>query len=402
MSYPPEMLSVDEINQTRKYEWKIKKAVAEKIVACGGSIFGGAVRDMYRHDMHAEIYYSEHISNGIFNYSTEYIKYQDTSYLPNTLGRLDVPSDIDACIPESKEIDLLDAFKQMNMTLIKKWDRDPSGYLCSCTIVNGQVKHYRYEVVPKKKIEVNALMKTNFPVVLISIPAIKELFEKFQEQLELLPIKPFELDLMVIKDDAIVNFKVDAPFGNLDFECNGLIMDKRGIRLSEHVKPDIKNPIQRQKELSRVLDDVLHKKAIMCERVTVARTKKMFTKGWSIESKNIQIVTSSYIIEQSETSSDDGSSSTGGHCIICHEDCENPHYKMKCCDARYHSKCLIDCWNKGDHCIITTYKCPMCRTNVGGYHTDDIYISTLYHHYMISRIPLSYNPLGLSLSLEVD
>ena len=401
------MLTQDEVNQTRKFEWKIKKAVVVKIVECGGSIFGGAVRDMYRHDIHAERYYELHKIYG--NYSEEYIKYQDPLYLPYTLGRLDVPVDIDACIPESQFKKLLEEFKKMNLELLKKWDRDPSGYLRGCTIINGQVKHYRYTVNLLSNKSIISALKNQVIITMQSMPAFRDLLKTFQTSLEEFPIKEFELDLMVIKDIDIATYKVDAPFGNLDFECNGLIMDKHGIRLSEHVKPDIVNPIKRQNELKRVLKDILNKKAIMCERVTVLRSNKMFGKGWFIQSKNIRLINTCYLTEQAEASSDDGSSSTGGYCIICHEECDNPHYKLSCCDARYHGKCIIDCWNNSTtYSIRSTVKCPMCRCSLfgseyvrNGLHTDNVYIETLMLKYNRQRRH-PYNPPVNSLVNQTD
>ena len=388
-----------EVDQIRKSEWKIKKAVVDQIIACGGSIFGGAVRDMYRHDIYADMYYDAHTTGE--DHSEEYIKYNDSSYLPHTIGRMDIPCDIDACIPASKEKALLEAFGKMNLDLKKDWERDPSGYFRSSTIVNGQVTHYRYIISTfNSKSIIRSMNENLFPTCLKNMPGFIDLICNFHEQLESIPYKSFTLDLMVINDDAVVNFKVDAPFGNLDFECNGLIMDKHGIRLSEHVKPDITNPIQRQGQLMRVLDDVLYKRAIMCERVTVIRCNKMLAKGWLVQSTHICLVTNSYLAEQSESSCDDGSSSTGGYCIICHEECENPHYKLTCCDARYHGKCLVDCWNSSSiSSIRRTKKCPMCRYSMDGPTVDNVYIDTLVH--VLEETPSQLgNPTDFSVDVD--
>jgi hypothetical protein len=294
----------------------------------------------------------------------------------------------------------------MNIELIKKWERDPSHYLRDCTIRHGQVRHYRF-IVNSMHHNIHSLKK-QFNPILHTMPAFIELLKNFEQNMHNFPLKSFDLDLMVIKTTTNSLSTVDAPFGNLDFECNGLIMDKYGIRLSEFVKPLIKNPIQRQRELVRVLDDILQKKAIMCERVTLQRSKKMLAKDWLIQSRNIRIVNNNYLTEQSESSSDDGSSSTGGHCIICHDECENPHYKLSCCDARYHGKCLVECWNNSsEHSIKRTRKCPMCRISLYGtndadlypFHTDDIYIDTLNFKFNIPipRIRNVYNPIDFNL-----
>lgn len=372
--------SSSDVNQVRKYDWKLKKSVIDAIIAHGGSIFGGAVRDTYRHDTHADWYYELHTRQRI---CYEYAMYEDVSYLPETLGRLDIPVDIDACI-SSKSLDaLLVGLSKMNLTVTKKFERDPSGYLRACTIVNGQVLHYKYTITPHKGDAFRKKIRTEcFPAILRSMPACNELIdifiEKFMQSIDTLQLISFDIDLMVIQElPTPENPIIEAPFGNLDFECNGLIMDKHGIRLSQHIMPDIKNPIQRHGILTRILDDVLHKKALMCKRVTRERVKKMYSKGWNIQSINILMVNTAYISESSEDVSDDGSVSTGGHCIICHEDCNDPHYKLQCCDARYHGKCLKDCWLTGSHSISNTEKCPMCRGYVSNTDSDNKLLKVL-------------------------
>lgn len=389
------VVELDTINQGRKYEWKIKKAVADTIIANGGSLFGGAVRDMYMHDTHADMYYEKHI---IYTSNTEEYKvYEDVSYLPETYGRVTVPNDIDACISEKKFESLLDALNELKITLVKKFERDPSGYLRHCTIVSGQVKHYSYSITSLNCKEIHcAVRKTCIPECLKYMPGFQTFLENMGKLLDEIPSIIFDLDLMVISEHESGTI-VDAPFGNLDFECNGLIMDSNGIRLSKHIKPDIKNPIKRQGELARILDDVFYKKAVMCERATLQRTKKMYIKGWMIHTENIIVMNTSYLAELAESVSDDGSSSTGGHCIICHEDCQNPHLKLKCCDARYHPNCLKECWVSGYHSIHRTKKCPMCRTKLSAnleMETDIMLIQAL--------VPTAPNAPSAPIMVDVD
>jgi hypothetical protein len=169
-----------------------------------------------------------------------------------------------------------------------------------------------------------------------------------------------ELDLMkIVEESAHVP---DAPFGNLDFKCNGLIMDKHGIRLSEHVVPSLRNPVDRTIALVQVLDDVLSKKAIMCEKANSFRVNKMYDKGWLLESSNIIVVKESY-------------SNEGGHCIICHDDCTHLHYKLRCCDARYHSKCITTTLES--IAANMSSSCPMCRSFVDYSKTDKVLLETL-------------------------
>ena len=279
------------------------------------------------------------------------------AFLPETLDRLLVPFDIDAFISAANFQKMVDDLVALNISFDIDFWRDPSRYFPNTTVQPDQVKHYCITLKPFSK-DITTKIMSALPSSVLNMPIFGNLLQEFTEKLSenMFEVK---LDLMVISNSDA--FTLDAPFGELDFECNGLIMDARGIRLSDHMLKNVKNPIARQRDLARIMDDILKKKAVMCSNATTARIDKMVSKGWSVQSENIQLVLESYTAEvaESSASSDDGSSMSGGHCLICHDDCNEEHYKLKCCDARYHPGCMLTCW---ENCVVTKSRCPMCRS----------------------------------------
>ena len=361
-------------NFHRKYEWKLKKSIIEKIISCGGSIFGGAVRDMYRHMMHESLYVSKHRKSvNPLGIRLMYENYDDVTYMSDTLGRLDIPVDIDAYIDSTNVKILFDALREMKFNVVKQFQRDASGYFMFSKYINNSVIHYNYTISSPFGYEVLRSIRNALPESIKNMPQMHSVLMNFMVDFNKIHIPVIQLDLMVIDKEVYgeaTHTHIEAPFGYLDFECNGLIMDATGIRLSKHIKEDITNPIQRHIELTRILDDIMHTKAVMNQGVNLERTNKMLDKKWTITSENVLLVKDSY--------TQDTSSTSGGHCIICHDDCTDSHYKLKCCDARYHGKCLKTCWiNPTLHSISNSGKCPMCRIKLHNIHTDSIYLVSL-------------------------
>lgn len=138
------------------------------------------------------------------------------------------------------------------------------------------------------------------------------------------------------------NFKVDVVISDtkkdLDFECNGLIMDREGIKLGPELGDGL-SPIGKYRRFQQVKDDILKKRAV-CVKLVKKRWDKMDAKGdWTIEGEFIKKTTK-----------------TDDECIICRHE-QNSDYKLGCCNAWYHKECLEKTL-KHDNT-----KCAHCRSD---------------------------------------
>jgi hypothetical protein len=57
-------------------------------------------------------------------------------------------------------------------------------------------------------------------------------------------------------------------------------------------------------------------------------------------------------------------------CLICHGDLAGAHYKLDCCDARYHARCLERAGSLGQNPLKESETCPMCRQHREGLRGD--------------------------------
>ena len=188
------------------------------------------------------------------------------------------------------------------------------------------------------------------------------------EELRKLPFK-FEIHALVdalkelaptpIQVDIITSKKqYDDPFmTDLDFECNGLYMSKHGLSIAPELVEGY-SEYAKFTQLTKVIDDIIKRDAVYCHpRDTAnnigARVQKLMKNGWKI--KDCQGCIVSMCDENYE-----------GHCIICHEDVPNTHFKMTCCDARYHGECMkktLECSQQHSHCVMCKTFLPFASTH---------------------------------------
>ena len=127
----------------------------------------------------------------------------------------------------------------------------------------------------------------------------------------------------------------------------------------------IHNPLESCQRFQKILDDIDKKNAVVINtQISKQRIRKMLNKGWTISS-NTFILTPIKL----NVTDDDSNEET---CIICHENFTpfninsnlGPAYKLYCCEAKYHMKCMIHtCNNTGPAAIQNTKRCIMCRKN---------------------------------------
>jgi len=166
------------------------------------------------------------------------------------------------------------------------------------------------------------------------------------------------------------------PFANLDFECNGLVLTRDGIALSEHLKAHIvgarDNPMRQQREIQRILKETLEWKARLAQPEPAAhRVRKMIRKGF-------RIVGFKHAREVAGAGGGGAAEGEGSdRCLICHGDLDGAHYKLSCCEGRYHARCLERAGSLGANAIKETETCPMCRQHRVGLRGDMCVLSTI-------------------------
>ena len=336
---------------THIVEWKAKRDIINAVIEAGGKVFGGAVRDWLIHDHYAKCFY-EYIETKYQKPDNEINRlYMDPEFMPETNKRLTLPNDIDATINYADLGKLYRNMNEQNFTWRRVFNRDAIEYLPNLEVAAGDVRHMRYEITMIPLNLKTAIMK-GFPNMLIglmdeAIQAFKETFERITGL-----IKPIILDLMVVT----IPSELSLPFGPLDFECNGLVASTEGIRLVDRAW-DHSNPMNYDTKYRAITNDILNKCARISSISNIAKSEngnlnyrmsKMLSKGWTIEGfSNITRIPEA--------------KATDGICVICHGDISDGHYKMKCCNLRYHLTCLVAAMQTGPTSMINTHACFMCK-----------------------------------------
>ena len=341
--------SKDDLN---KAKWKCFTQVVDTIIDHDGKIFGGAVRDILARDMAAVHFYEEtNRVEAIGNYS-------NSEFHPESKDRMLIPMDIDASIHMSQNAKFIKALKDKNFKVATLFLRDAKRYIPHLNVEEGDVTHYRLKVVPRMNVQ--SIMPQGVKGLISSM--ITQMYAHMSEISKELGC--IYIDLMVEKKRNTM----DPPYGGLDFECNGLIMDKGGVRLCDLMRSRLimsssdsarkHDPLLLQKVLLRIQEDIRNKRAV---RYSVApdnapeerRVEKMIAKGYSIKLEIIDTVEVSTSSEEPDT------------CIICHDELtEGKHHKLSCCNARYHPQCLVQMNSVGPTAYNVTGKCVMCRQAV--------------------------------------
>lgn len=334
----------DDIN---KAKWKFMVSVMECIISCNGTLFGGVVRDIFTRDYYANKFYAKYgrrDENGS-NWDNKY--YTDPSLDPDTKDRYMFPKDIDASINDNDLKMLFLMFHKRRFDIKTVFIRDAKKYIPSINVDETDILHYRLKITPDLYIHIDApnsikrLIRKN----------IKKDYKKYKDINKKIGDILIDLLVNVSKNDY------DPPFGNLDFECNGLVMNKDGIRLSRYLQnTDIYSynmlPLHNTEKVANILSCIIKKIAVPIPSYFYNdysyRVMKILSKGFTIQYNIIDII-------------DNTDEQT---CIICHENIlHNKYVKLKCCNARYHKKCFVQAAFNGDSSMTKTNKCIMCRRN---------------------------------------
>jgi len=350
-------------NQQR-LEWKTKKAIMLAVIEKGGYVFGGAVRDWVLHEDGAEHFYK---ALDMKDKTAEEIDalYNDANCMPDFAHRTVMPVDIDACIHASDLVGFLRKLKQKKMVPTRIFTHDPVEYIPGIELKPDEVRHMRYKVsmVP------NLFSAFSDALMRELEPMLSQLMEHVDAKMQGMT-KHVTMDLMVVNVPKDQKQPV-APFGNLDFECNGLIASEHGIRLSKYLHNNF-NPMDSDKEYRRITNDILCKRAVLTnnarDKGMGARVQKMLAKGWTITGfSSVEYVKKPKDANAAASCDDDVCDDDAcacnelGHCLICHGGLQTNHYKMGCCNGRFHLECLVQGMTTGVTAMTQTEKCLMCK-----------------------------------------
>lgn len=300
---------------------KIRYIMMEKISTIllenNGMIFGGYVRDKLIHNHY----------DGKFR-GLDCDRFSDPSYSPETKWRLLVANDIDVFIRGDEE--------------------------------DVQKLYYEFENKGYKVIEKISKQKYFDDVANI---------EHFKIELALNGANRFGLDVKIPIDILFSEEKgIEPPFGRLDMLCNGLVLDKTGVRLSTQTGC----PMDRLNHFDRKFEEIeIVKKILRLESDTVRMTQDLSTqkrsirinrilnmqfRGWTINN-NVFCAVDDDRHDRYTTKSLANKHKITEFCASC-ADTSKPRLKLKCCGARVHLCCLHRMVE--DNCLI----CDVCKIHL--------------------------------------
>jgi hypothetical protein len=360
-------------------EYHLKKKIAEILLNNGAHIFGGYVRDKLLHDSHAQKFYKKYGYNG--DELENRAKYIDSKFATEFNGRSICPNDIDCYMTQMNLDSALVDLHLAKLDTFKVFDHEPKKYISNLNIPFDSMRHKRYKITGFSFTHILKLRRSFESIVHVNVRSlIENEFDSFLNDIgkKLLPegvtkFAPIYIDVFVPLNDADFS-KYEAPFANLDFECNGLIYTKHGIHISRSVsdfKYDdndinehlyrlaVSSPLDYCQKLLKITQDIEKRIATVVNKdVHVNRLRKMINKGWTISGNRFTLVERNYNnIFINETDEDDDT------CLICHETftAKKPAYKLPCCEAQYHLRCMLSACREGPAAMERTEKCLMCR-----------------------------------------
>ncbi len=352
----PDLMSKMEEN---RFEWKFKKLVGSLVLSSGGTIFGGYVRDSILHDHFSKKYYEQCKKDSI-HMEEEQIRYMDPDFYPEFKDRTLNPDDID-CFFTSYALlkNFEETLHHSKLCFTKVFVHDDvSNYITRLNLPPNTVSHIRYKVThfhtPKKNM-LKMLLKNSFHTLIrheLNLE-IENFITRLEHVTESYP--HIIIDALIQKTNS--SYPLSPPFGKLDFECNGLLLSSKGLTIASDLKDSTKEYVGFIADITKqteIIQDILQKKARLIQsvgyNVDKYRIDKMKEKGWDIIYGDFL-----NIVSQKSTDPEDV-------CIICHETVKDTeHYKLKCCSAWYHKKCLIDASITGSAAMAQTNKCIMCK-----------------------------------------
>jgi hypothetical protein len=302
-----------------RQRYKVIREVAEMAVANGnGTVFGGYVRDFIRHEHAAKKFYASHKKE----------TYTDPSVSPDTLDRLVVPNDIDVHFESDADYRVFRTALRSNFYNVRV-TRIENVYTSDCL-----VRHLKLRV--NLELGANDVARCVFKGKsgLAKEVFMAELLRRISSSS--ISTEPFDIDVLI-------SGQRDPPFTDLDFQCNGLVMNATGIGLCKWLKNG-RTPTGIYRMLDTIITDIKSNRAVV-ETLKRSRWDKMAGKGWDIMGGGVEKV-----------------KKQGEICTLCLEDLQPDEvYKFSCCNASYHRPCMSKIISSGQTAIADTGRCPHCR-----------------------------------------
>ena len=353
------------LQSMERLSWKVKKEVGTVVLDSGGTIFGGYVRDSILHDHYAQLYYENATPK-----EERDKRYNDPSFFPEYKERTTLPDDIDCYFPTYNHLKQFEAYLLQHKFCFKRLftRTDAAEYIPRLSKLKNMLTHIRYKISivnPNKLSLIRMLMIQNIPSSARGEVAddLNAILDELANKLVSIP--SVQVDALIATESGLT---LSPPFGELDFECNGLVLTKQGLSIADDLK-DKQTPngfIADINKLAQVHSAILKKQARLVRgNITDKyRVTKMKVKGWTILHDDF-----TSILKPSSLPDNDPPT-----CIICHNPVSSSNCcKLKCCAAMYHSQCLIEAATKGTAAMAVTKSCIMCKrfvTNI----TNDISI----------------------------
>lgn len=329
------MTADTEINRN-KMSWLMTVDVMQGILSHRGCLFGNSVRDIYLHDSHAIDFYADpeiQVNNTDIN-----TLYKDKTVLPEFDGRWAIPSNIEAMIHISQKRSFI-KFLAGKFTI---------EYISEDNLVlkEGELKHYQIKLfafsIPALKTQI---YKSLAGSIYDMTAAINKLTNDYLNNLMNLSksLPSITLD-MYVSNVPLEKKQPEPPFNtNIEVLSNALIYDESGIRFTKQLITHFDSIARQQRKLDKTLKNILNYVAIANGQLTANnKLKELVNNGWAISYDYVHF----HIVREKYD----------GHCIICHDQFESTkhHYKMTCCDARFHEDCLQQAYasDKNTECIL--------------------------------------------------
>lgn len=222
--------------------WLLKNKVIDILVNQNATIFGGAVRSKLVHDSDARAFYR-------LNSDTSASKYDDPTYHPELSGRWEVPNDIDVYAHKDDLEKIISTLKE-HFTVTMCFMRDPIDYFPHLKIEQGVLEHHKLKLSHKETADkISLFIKEN------SIHLSSESINILRTA-----CRSVRYGSIIYIDLLVSNVELEPPFGRLDFDVNGLLYDKNGVRLCKELSCE-SDPIVNLEKINELITKAKNKQA---------------------------------------------------------------------------------------------------------------------------------------------
>lgn len=336
--------------------------IAKIIIEEDGIIFGGFVRDKIAHDHFATLFYQK--ANGSID------NYANRKYDPSTVRRLINPKDIDCYFDKKENLDkFIQTLKNNNYIVYNHTVNDMKTYFPHIKAEIGDLSHSKLLVeIPDVYSSLMKKLNNIFPNCMIN--EVKDLLrEQFSEKIKKTKKTIFKIDVIVLNNQDNSK-KLEPPFGSLDFECNGLLLNKYGLVLckelmnSHYMNLD---PLKNINKLQSIIHDIINYRAKIVgkfDSTTAFRYKHIISKGYTIYNNVFEQLKINKPLSETNQKEDD-------LCVMCLENFKTTKnaFKLDCCNGKYHINCICSAVEFPNTGMGATYSCFHCRevTMIGDY-----------------------------------